>query len=121
MNLSVVTFTSIVSVLFFEWRAERQKKIDYMVNLLNMRAILKRCYYDKRQKKQDLQRISRLIKELQNKLVSSKKKLVVPLVTVHGNIEYLTILRQEIIENGYEGELRKLSKQDQLLDNWDDF
>lgn len=121
MDILALTSIAILIVFSLEWIAKKQKEIDYMVNPLNMRAILKRCYYDKRQMKQDLQRINGLIKELQNKLVSSKKELVVPLVTVHGNIEYLTILRQEIIENGYEKELLKLSKKDQLLDNWDDF
>lgn len=103
---------------YFAYNVTQKNKnlINYYLNPLNRIEILKKCFYDRSEKKRILLEIGRCISLIQldrdNSFMSYERR---------EKRKYLNQLKYEIISGSYREILAELSEEDRNFDNWDSF
>lgn len=118
-KLVILLFLSLASYLaYFDYNVTQKNKnlINYYLSPLNRREIIKKCFYDRSEKKRILLEIDRCICRIQlnrDKSFMSYER--------RERIKYLKQLKCEIISGSYREILAELSEEDRKFDNWDSF
>ena len=115
---SIIAF----SVLFFWEINSKRKEYSYILNPKNEHAVIKLAFYDFSYRKECLEKLRSVRARLKIEETDREKgKIIIRLYPVYTSPQYIERLIEKIEHNFYAKELSLLSKEDQRLDNWDQF
>lgn len=110
--------------ILFIWMVSLEKKeLVYLLNPSNEREIVKQTYYDASCKKDYLKKLRRIQSELraEEKLNRTKKTVSIRLYPSNADLQYIDRLIEKITSDFYVNVLKKMTEEEQRLDNWDQF
>lgn len=114
--LSLSLLSGFITYYHYTDTQKNKNLINYYLSPLNRREIIKKCFYDRSEKKRMLLEIDRCICRIQlnrDKSFMSYER--------RERIKYLKQLKCEIISGSYREILAELSEEDRKFDNWDSF
>ncbi|MGL9757231.1 hypothetical protein [Enterococcus sp. DIV2324] len=119
--ISVSSIAAFIILFFWQINSKR-KEVAYILNPKNEHSVVKLAFYDHSYKKESLEKLRSVRLALKKEEFEKQRgKTVIRLHPYNTSFEYVERLIYKIESDFYAEELAQLPKEDQRLDNWDQF